>query len=154
MLFSGQQVRRRSLVVVVLNLAIATMIGVHLLIDFHAEQLLARNLATPSNFSYLIRREWHGLVKPVSFIALFVVGALLELKRSSAATLLNPLIPVVSIVIFAFQIFHYSVPSDARGETGTVLVLIGLPMFLMAILYSALYWRRLQFLLVPKRSSK
>ena len=45
--------------------------------------------------------------------------------------------------MLAVQLLEYDAPGVA-GETGIVVILIGLPMLLMAMLYTAIYWSRIR----------
>jgi hypothetical protein len=143
-----------SLIVIVLNLAIATLPATHLLNGFYAERLIANNLGMTGTFSELLRRDWKELLGQALFIILLVIGALLELRRSPIAMLPNLITPIISLVVLAVQLLHYPAPPDATGETGTVIALLGLPILLITVLYGALYWSRLRMLLNNKLSAK
>lgn len=142
-----------SLVVIIFNLAIAALLTTHLLSNVYAEHALAQKLGMQNTFLGLMLREWRTLIAPAVFVSVLGLGAVFELKRRSATVLLNPLIAITSVVVLALQLLRSSPPPDAAGEAQTLIVLVGLPMLLIAVLYTALYWSRLRNLLALPAST-
>lgn len=132
-----------SIIVVLLNLAVMVIVSIHLLNNLNAAAALSQSLGNHSDWHTLILRDKASLFGSISVICLMGVGALLELGKRPLAALLNPAIPTVGIVLLIVQLLIYDAPG-APGETGIVLILIGVPMLLMAVVYTGIYWKRIR----------
>lgn len=135
-----------SITVVLLNVTVIVLLSGHLLNSLRAARSLSQSLGTNLDWYALLRGGTVNLFGPMLVIGIMGVGTLLELGKRPLAALLNPLLPIVGIVVLALQLLEYPAP-EAAGETGIVAILIGLPMLLMAIVYIAIYWNRIRALI-------